>query len=188
MRLAVEHLVVAREGEAQSGDAVFVRLEEIGGVFAVIDGLGHGEHAAAASQAALDALRQAPPEERVAALIDRVHVALRGTRGAAGMICTVREGRLEGCGVGNVDLVSAGTRVPVLLSPGILGGSIAKCRIFEARLAPKDRLVLFSDGISPRFDLSRLRGIGAAEACRTLMRKNRRPHDDATVLVADIEP
>ncbi|KYF81236.1 phosphoserine phosphatase [Sorangium cellulosum] len=188
MKLAVEYAVLPKDGERVSGDAAYVRAGEDGVVFAVIDALGHGEHAAAAANVALKALADAPSGDDVRALIDRLHVRLRGTRGAAGMVCRFREGRLQGCGVGNVELMSHGTRVQWLQSPGILGASLGKARIFDAQLAPGDRLVLFSDGISPRFDLSLFRGMKAAEACRVLMSRHRRSHDDSTVLIADIEP
>ncbi|AGP37024.1 phosphoserine phosphatase [Sorangium cellulosum] len=188
MKLAVEYAVLPKDGERVSGDAAYVRAVEDGVVFAVIDALGHGEHAAAAADVALKALADAPSGDDVRALIDRLHVRLRGTRGAAGMVCRFREGRLQGCGVGNVELMSHGTRVQWLQSPGILGASLGKARIFDAQLAPGDRLVLFSDGISPRFDLSLFRGMKAAEACRVLMSRHRRSHDDSTVLIADIEP
>jgi negative regulator of sigma-B (phosphoserine phosphatase) len=185
--LSVEHLVVPKEGERVSGDAVFVRLAEAGGVFAVIDALGHGERAAEAADAALHALRESQACDGVGALIDQLHVRLRGTRGAAAMVCVLRDGQLEGCSVGNVELLSLGTHVPWVPSPGILGASLRRMRIFAARLAPGDRLVLFSDGVSPRVDLSQYRGVAANDACRTLMSRHRRPHDDATVLIADIE-
>jgi negative regulator of sigma-B (phosphoserine phosphatase) len=188
VRLAVEHVVIPREGEQMSGDAVFVRRGERGGVFAVIDALGHGERAAEAAQAALVALDEAPAGSGVAAIIDLIHGRLRGTRGAAAMVCVLTDGRLEGCAVGNVELVSLGTRVPWVPSPGILGASVRRVRTFEAQLAAGDRLVLFSDGVSPRMDLSICKGMSAADACRALMTRYRRPHDDATVLIADIEP
>ncbi|WP_437603538.1 SpoIIE family protein phosphatase [Sorangium sp. So ce590] len=188
MKLAVEHTILPKDGERVSGDAVFVRAGKDGVVFAVIDALGHGEHAAAAADVALKALGDAPSGEDVRALVDRLHARLRGTRGAAGMICRFQEGRLQGCSVGNVELMSHGTRVQWLQSPGILGASLGKVRIFDAQLAPGDRLAVFSDGVSPRFDLSLLRGMKAAEACRVLMSRHRRSHDDSTVLIADIEP
>ncbi|XXT24476.1 SpoIIE family protein phosphatase [Sorangium sp. So ce429] len=188
MKVAVEYTILPKDGERVSGDAAFVRASEDGCIFAVIDALGHGEHAAAAADVALKALADAPPGDDVRALIDRLHARLRGTRGAAGMICRFRDGRLQGCGIGNVELMSHGTRVQWLQSPGILGASIGKVRIFDAQLAPGDRLAVFSDGISPRFDLSLFRGMKAAEACRALMSRHRRSHDDSTVLIADIEP
>ncbi|WP_438020801.1 SpoIIE family protein phosphatase [Sorangium sp. So ce315] len=188
MKIAVEYAILPKDGERVSGDAAFVRAAEDGCLFAVIDALGHGEHAAAVSSVALEALAASPPGEDVRAVIDRVHARLRGTRGAAGMICRFRDGRLRGCGIGNVELASHGTRVQWLQSPGILGASLGKVRIFDAQLAPGDRLAVFSDGVSPRFDLSLFRGMKAAEVCRTLMNRHRRSHDDSTVLIADIEP
>jgi negative regulator of sigma-B (phosphoserine phosphatase) len=188
VRLAVEHVIVPREGEQVSGDAVFVRTSERGGLFALIDALGHGERAAEAAQAALLALTDESAGPGVAAIVEHVHARLRGTRGAAAMICTLVEGCLQGCAVGNVELISLGTRIPWVPSPGILGASVRRLRTFEAQLAVGDRLVLFSDGVSPRMDLSVCKGVSAADACRALMTRYRRPHDDATVLIADIEP
>ncbi|MCC6559465.1 MAG: SpoIIE family protein phosphatase [Polyangiaceae bacterium] len=188
MKLAVQHLIVPKDGEQVSGDAVFVRPTEGGGLFAVIDALGHGERAADAAHAALEALRDSPAGDAVAAVVDRVHARLRGTRGAAAMVCVFHDRRLEGCAVGNVELASLGTRVPWVPSPGILGATVRRLRTFEAQLSAGDRLVLFSDGVSPRMDLSVCRGVRAADACRALMTRYRRPHDDATVLIADIEP
>ena len=186
MRFVVQHLVIPKDGEHESGDAVFVRPSECGGLFAVIDALGHGERAAEAARAALEALEEGPDGEGVASIIDRLHVRLRGTRGAAAMICRVEEERLEGCAVGNVDMVSLGTRVPWVPSPGILGASVRRVRIFQVDLHAGDRLILFSDGLS-RVDPASCRGLSAADACRALMDRHRRSHDDATVLIADIE-
>jgi negative regulator of sigma-B (phosphoserine phosphatase) len=188
VKLSVEHLVLPKEGEQQSGDAVFVRLADGGGLFAVIDALGHGERAAEAAAVALAVLEEAPTSWGAGVLVEQLHLRLRGTRGAAAMICVLREGRIEGCSVGNVELISVGTRIPWVPSPGILGASLRRIRLFQADLCPGDRLVLLSDGVSPRIDPILFRGVAAPDACRTLMTRYRRPHDDATVLVADIEP
>ena len=186
MKLIVQHLIIPKDGEHESGDAVFVRPSEHGGLFAVMDALGHGERAAEAARAALEALEEGAEGEGVASIIDRLHGRLRGTRGAAAMVCRVEEERLEGCAVGNVDMVSVGTRVPWVPSPGILGASVRRVRIFQADLQVGDRLILFSDGVS-RVDPSYCRGVSAVHACRILMGRHRRSHDDATVLIADIE-
>jgi hypothetical protein len=47
--------------------------------------------------------------------------------------------------------------------------------------------VLFSDGISSRMEVESVRGLGPADACERIMRDHRLAHDDATVLVADLE-
>ncbi|HSO00805.1 MAG TPA: SpoIIE family protein phosphatase [Candidatus Nanopelagicales bacterium] len=188
MKVTVSHLVIPKDGERQSGDAVFVRSAEGATLFAVIDSLGHGDRAAEASAVALEVLTESPPSWGAGVLVEQLHVRMRGTRGAAAMICVVRAGKLEGCSVGNVELLSLGTRIPWVPSPGILGASLRRVRLFESTLAVGDRLIVLSDGVSPRIEPSLLRGASASEACRTLMNKYRRPHDDATVLIADIEP
>lgn len=188
MRVSVSHLVIPKDGEHCSGDAVFVRSSEGSNLFAVIDALGHGERAAEAAQVALQVLTEAPASWGAGVLIEQLHTRLRGTRGAAAMVCVCREGKIEGCSVGNVELLSLGTRIPWVPSPGILGASLRRIRMFEAQLAAGDRLIVLSDGVSPRIDPSLLRGASAQHACRTLMDKYRRPHDDSTVLIADIEP
>ncbi len=79
MKLSVEYAILPKDGELVSGDAAFVRAGEDGVLFAVIDALGHGEHAAAAANVALKALADAPSGEDVRALVDRLHARLRGT-------------------------------------------------------------------------------------------------------------
>src|SRR5207245_2030712 len=68
-------------GQLESGDLHLVR--EVGGgvLVAVVDGLGHGEEAAAAARLAVTTLDQFAPEP-IASLVQRCHEALRGTRGA----------------------------------------------------------------------------------------------------------
>ncbi|EYF07874.1 SpoIIE family protein phosphatase [Chondromyces apiculatus] len=187
MKVSESHVIVPKDGEQLSGDAVFVRHLDRSSLFAVIDALGHGDRAAETSAVALDALKETSGNPGVGELIDLLHTRLRGTRGAAAMVCVCRDGQLEGCSVGNVELLSLGTRIPWVPSPGILGASLRRTRIFEVKLVPGDRLILLSDGVSPRIEPSLLRGQNAHDACRTLMSKYRRPHDDATVMVADIE-
>jgi len=183
----VAHLTRPREGERENGDAILVR--ELNGrtLIAVIDALGHGPMAAIASRAAVEQLAKAPLDQGIRRVVEGVHDQLRGTRGAAAMVCIVHEARLEGCGIGNVELRSLGSKVPTVLSPGILGAFINRIRTFEAQVVPGDRLVIFSDGLSSRIDFSIIKGQPPEAACRTLMDRHRRPHDDSTVLVADFE-
>ena len=103
------------------------------------------------------------------------------------LLSSLRETHLEGCGVGNVGLRSYRAKVPAMLTPGVLGGSINRLHLFQAELSPGDRIVLFSDGISARFDDEASRGAPALATCRAIMERHRRTHDDATVLVTDIE-
>ena len=183
-----EHRSVPREGERECGDIAVTREADGTTLVAVVDALGHGPLAAAAARIAADHLLAAPLDRGLVALVEGLHAALKGSRGAAAMIVLLApDGRLHGCGVGNVELRSIGARVPAVLTPGILGASINRLRTFEARVATGDRLVIFSDGLSSRMELDRLRGLTPGETCDALMTQYRRPHDDSTVLVTDLE-
>jgi negative regulator of sigma-B (phosphoserine phosphatase) len=59
--------------------------------------------------------------------------------------------------------------------------------VFEATLVNDDRLIMFSDGVSSRFDGASVARMVPRDACRAIMDAHRRAHDDATVLVAQIE-
>ena len=188
MKVAVQFLSVPREGEQENGDAVLVRRADADTVMlAVVDALGHGAVAAAVAAAAVAYLDAVPVPLSVTTVMEGLHGRLRGTRGAAAMVLLLSGGRLVGCGVGNVELRSAKRRVPVVLSPGVLGSSVGRLHLFEAPLSAGDRLVVFSDGIAGRFEDELSRGLPGLDMCRTIMDRHRRPHDDATVLVTDIE-
>jgi negative regulator of sigma-B (phosphoserine phosphatase) len=183
----MSHICVPKVGETQNGDAVVVREDGPHQLIAVIDALGHGPGAALAAQVAVEELALCPLDKGVLTVIERIHVKLHGTRGAAAMVCLFNGERLEGCSVGNVELRSRGTRVPVMLTPGILGARVRAYRVFESLLVPADRIVIFSDGISSHMVVDETQRLPPREACQAIMDRYRRSHDDATVLVADVE-
>ena len=72
---------LAHEGEGRSGDVAVFAPSRRGGLVAVIDGLGHGDAAADAAEAAAEVLRrevERDPQE----LLEICHEELRRTRGA----------------------------------------------------------------------------------------------------------
>ncbi len=187
MKLTVSHATRPKIGESVNGDAVVIRTEETRGLFAVVDALGHGPTAAEVARRAHDYLAQVALDIGIDRIVTGLHGALRASRGAAAMVCVVEGGRLDGCGVGNVELRTSGSDVPVVLSPGILGSSVRSFRVFRGRLHQRSRIVVFSDGISARFELDSLRHLGADELSRRLVSDHGRAHDDATALVVDYE-
>jgi negative regulator of sigma-B (phosphoserine phosphatase) len=187
MRLSVGWATRPCDGQRVNGDAVVARLESDADLIAVVDGLGHGERAAEAAEMARHQLRTAPLQFGIEAILDGLHHALKGTRGAAAMVCVVANGRISGCGVGNVEMRINRGSLPIVLSPGILGVNVRKFRFFEGKLSPGDRLLLFSDGITPDVHLEDLGRHGPAEASQWILTRHRRTHDDATVMVVDIE-
>lgn len=186
MRSSIEWLTLPKEGERENGDAVVVRRSAQQVLVAVVDALGHGTHAASAARAASETMESMPFPEGPLAVVDALHERLRGTRGAAALVCIMTGGRLEGCAVGNVEMRCQRSRLPVVLSPGVIGSQLRRPRVFEGDLADGDRLVMFSDGVSSRFSLHDVRDLSPADACRSIFAGYRRAHDDATVLVMDL--
>ncbi len=185
MRYTVEWLSIPKAGETENGDHVVVRRDGARVLVAVIDALGHGAHAAEIARLAAARVTELPFPDNAMTVVDAVHERLRGTRGAAGLICLLSEGRLEACSVGNVEMRCHRSRVPILLSPGVLGTQLKRVRVFSGKLEQPDRIVVFSDGISARFSLNDTQDLAPAAACRAILERCRRAHDDATVLVAD---
>lgn len=187
MNIQTAHESLPMPGERQNGDAVLVRHSHSGEtLLAVIDGLGHGPDAARAARAAIDSLSILPVGTGVHDAMQEVHQALRGTRGAAGTVCIIKQHQLEICAVGNVALMCTGVSVPLVLSPGVLGHQVSRFRVGSCQVPSGARLALLSDGISLRFRLEEFRGLDAAAACREIMSRHRRKEDDATVLLADV--
>jgi len=186
LKLSLFHISLPKEGETRSGDAVVTRVENGVAFLAVIDVLGHGAPAAVVADRGRIFLESVPLSESILAITEGLHYALHDTRGAAAMCCILKKGRIEGCGVGNVEMRSK-DRVPVLLTPGILGKGAPRFRVFESGVTQGGRIIMFSDGLSPRIDMERAASMSTETACKTLMERYRRPIDDATLLVADIE-
>src|SRR5439155_159371 len=106
----IDWAVAARPlpGQSCSGDAHVVAPFPEGVLIGVVDGLGHGEEAAAASDRAVQTLRThaGEPEEM---LVRHCHDALRGTRGAVMSLVSIRpvDGSMSWIGVGNVEAIIA---------------------------------------------------------------------------------
>ncbi|MFI6523095.1 ATP-binding SpoIIE family protein phosphatase [Streptomyces uncialis] len=153
------------------------------------DGLGHGPMAARASQAAVHAFRTGAgrtPEQ----VVEEVHRALRGTRGAAVAVARLEAGgRLLFCGIGNIaaSVVTTGTRANLLSHPGIVGSQMRQLRTYEQRMPAGGTLVMHSDGLSERWrpgDLATLLHHPPAVIAAGLLRHAGTRRDDASVVIA----
>ncbi|CAM5675501.1 hypothetical protein SAVIM338S_07160 [Streptomyces avidinii] len=153
------------------------------------DGLGHGPMAALASQAAVQAFRNGAgrtPEQ----VMEEVHRALRGTRGAAVAVARLEpDGRVLFCGIGNISaaLVTSASRGNLLSHPGIVGLQMRQLRTYEHQMPGGGALVMHSDGLSERWtpgDLSTLLHHPPAVIAAGLLRQAGTRRDDASVVVA----
>jgi anti-sigma regulatory factor (Ser/Thr protein kinase) len=175
-------------GETECGDSWRVAINEGSTAVMVVDGLGHGTFAAQAAHSAAAAFEGAPFEEP-SALMERMHRATAGSRGAAAACARVgTDGQVHYAGVGNISghLVSMDRSHGMVSHGGTLGLKVSRMRQFEYRRAPNSLLVMHSDGISARWDLKSKPGLlqrHPAIIAALLYRDHGRSRDDSTVVV-----
>ena len=184
---------IARAGEDVCGDTWALRVTGTRMSLLVCDGLGHGAHAAEASLQARATFLQSP-HGRAAELMDRLHAALRPTRGAAAAIAQYdRSTRsLTFCGIGNISgVIVHPTAAKHLVSHnGILGHVAGRIAEFAYDWRPGDNLIMHSDGLSGRWRPEDYPGLwlrSPAAIAGTLYRDFARDRDDATIAVLRLE-
>ena len=183
---------LALAGQRESGDLHLVRPLEGGVCVAVVDGLGHGEEAAAAAKAAVATVERFAHEPPLS-VVQRCHEALIGSRGVVMSIATfdAARGTMTWLGVGNVEGVlqhadwsERSARVSLVTRGGIVGGELPAVQAAIVPVTPGDTLVFATDGVRQEFvaDIS-LREPPQRLADQILARFGKGT-DDALVLVA----
>ena len=174
-------------GETECGDAYGAVLAD-GAVTAVLcDGLGHGPLAAAAAAAGVAAVLDDPAGEP-AALLERVHRRMSGTRGGAVGVVQVGGQLARFAGLGNVaaSIVSDGQRKSMISIPGIAGLQARTIRQFEYDVPPGSAVIVHSDGVSSRWEAAALPALEARDPlliAAVLLAEAGVHRDDAGVLV-----
>ena len=181
---------VPKPGEEACGDSWAVDFRPGQGTLTVVDGLGHGPDAAEAARVAVDVFQEnarAAPAE----IVQRMHDAMRSTRGAAVAVAeiNVELGSLRYAGIGNISgVVIAGKETRSLVShPGTVGHQMRKVQEFTYPWSGDSLLVMHSDGVTQRWDLDRYPGLASRDPALiagVLYRDFSRGRDDTTVLVA----
>lgn len=190
-KLNIGAVNVPKPGEEVCGDSWGVEQAEDHTTILVADGLGHGPDAHSASREAVRMLH-AHPELSPKALTERVHHALRSSRGAAVAVARIdtRLGLLTYAGVGNISgQISSGakTNQHLVSVNGTAGHTSQGIREFTYPWPEGAVLVLHSDGLTTGAALSGYAGLAAREPsliAGVLYRDFNRGHDDATVVVA----
>lgn len=191
-RCSVEVGVVslAVKGEEVRGDGWGARETPDSIAVMVVDGLGHGISAAEAAREAERIFGDARLPSPTPILQDS-HLALRKTRGAAMAIASVNfeSGMLSFAGVGNISasvVAPQGSR-GMASHNGTVGHEVRKIQEFSFPWRTESVLVMHSDGLNTRWDLSQYPGIWSkhpALIAGLLYRDFSRERDDVTVLVA----
>jgi anti-sigma regulatory factor (Ser/Thr protein kinase) len=209
-------LCVPYPGEQVCGDAWGVEPDQQGLTVTVADGLGHGPDAHVASAGAIAAVHRRagrPPAALMQYAHDALR-STRGAAVAIARIDLARS-VLSFSGTGNIAAVLSGTSRPVLVTGrfgqmssgtgpaqgdrggernnwhltsrnGIVGHTMRDAQEFEVPWTRNAMLILHSDGIGTRWDLSAYPGLQLQPSvmiAAVLYRDFARGRDDATVLV-----
>ncbi len=179
-------------GQAVSGDAWVADSQGERTRILIADGLGHGEQAAAAAQAAVRLFTNNPglgPAETV----ELAHTALHDTRGAVVAVAEVDSVQhvVRYCGVGNIfATIYAENQSHGLVSfEGIVGHTAYKFREFNYpyQAVANPILVMHSDGLGTHWNLNTYPGLNQRHPsliAGVLYRDFKRPNDDMTVIVS----
>jgi phosphoserine phosphatase RsbX len=179
-------------GEADSGDRCLVAPLPNGVLVAVVDGLGHGDEAAAVSEIAVATLREHACGS-VLRLLQQCHAALQGTRGVVISLAAINaeNSTLSWAGVGDVegvvvraDAAASRPREYVSLRGGVVGYRLPKMNETVIPLMPGDTLIFATDGIRRSFTEESLAHGSPQQLADHILRQHGKQTDDALALVA----
>jgi len=187
--LRIAGLAVPYPGERLCGDAWAFHETGERMVVLLADGLGHGREAAEAAQEAIATFRKrqelAPGE-----ILGFLHDALKKTRGAVAAVAEIRPGDrvVTYAGIGNIaaSVIGGGASRSLVSHNGTLGMVTSRIQEFRVPWSADGVLVLHSDGLQSKWDLSSYAGLAArhpAIIAAALLRDFRRQRDDASIVV-----
>lgn len=187
--LDIAGFAVPVAGEHACGDACCWVQTDNRCAITLVDGLGHGFYAAEAAEEAVRIFQKyasQPPAEVLA----HMHDALKKTRGAAAAVAEIRplSGTLTFAGVGNISatVLSKALSRSLVSHSGTLGHVMARIQEFKVEWPRDAVLVMHSDGVQTRWDLSRYPGLTARSSALiagVLFRDFRRERDDSSLIV-----
>lgn len=178
--------------EPSSGDLHVVTPFADGVLVALLDGLGHGPEAAAASAAAIPVLRK-HARDSLLLIVQQCHEALRKTRGVVMSLASFRtsDSSMTWMGIGNVDGVllrgqanRAQPHEAISTRGGVIGYQLPPLRADTLLVAPGDTLIMATDGIRSGFAADAPIGIASQEIAESILARFAKGTDDAHVVVA----
>lgn len=181
-------IVIPKSGEVECGDT-WCYVERAGGALVMgVDGLGHGLGAAQAATLACDVF-MTEKTRAPGAVLERIHMTLRTTRGAAAIVMAINwdEGQLAAAGIGNlVAAIIEGTATKRIPSyNGIVGHATPRIRELSYPVTPAATVLFHSDGLSGSWQPERYPGLmqhSCAAIAGVLYRDCKRGRDDSMVI------
>ena len=180
-------ICVPMPSEQSCGDAAWCAADGEQALLMVSDGLGHGDAAAAASDAALEVMQTSMLTARPADVLPRMHQALQRSRGAALAIASITDDEVTFAGVGNIAgcTLHHQQRKHLISHNGIVGHNLRKVQQFTLPWQHGMLLLMHSDGLGSRWNLDDYPGLDNAHPALiagVLYRDFYRGRDDITVL------
>jgi len=174
-----------KPGEVVCGDWYSINNNDEDEVLiAVADGLGHGPLAADAAREACEFV-QTLRGENLEQLIIECGTRISATRGVALTLLRILRNtdEMHYAAVGNVELraISQNPIKPINY-PGIVGRKIRRIRQTSHRLTGGDIIVIFTDGVSSRFNLEDYKHLDAQDIANQIIENHGKLHDDATCI------
>lgn len=183
---------LALGGQSVSGDQYLVQPFSGGLLAAVVDGLGHGQEAAAAAKIAITSL-ETYAHSPIINLMQRCHEALLQTRGVVMSVALFNapDETLTWLGVGNVAgvLLRAGTQTlpaqeNLLLRGGVVGYQLPSLSAAVLPIRLGDTLIFATDGLDDDFAIGVFLGDRPQRLATRILAQHGKGTDDALVLVA----
>ncbi len=176
-------------GSKYNGDKYLIKEFDHQVLISVIDGLGHGELAALASDRCMKCIEQ-HYEKELAEIFKYCDLELRRTNGVVMgiMFIELEHSTLSYAGVGNITARVISTKPIHLISrDGIVGYKMPKIKECKYPYTAGDVILMYSDGISSKaaqYPASLLLKQDVQEAADEIMKLYGKYEDDATVIVA----
>jgi phosphoserine phosphatase RsbX len=179
-------------GQPESGDLGLVLPFPGGILVGAVDGLGHGDEAAAAARAAAEVLRS-QPDAPVIWLVRECHEALGETRGVVMSLASfnARYATMTWIGIGNVegllvraDGAASPPRETLLLRGGVVGFKLPELGAAVLPVGRGDTLVFATDGIRSDFASGLSLAQPPQQIADQILGRHAKKTDDALALVA----
>jgi anti-sigma regulatory factor (Ser/Thr protein kinase) len=182
-------MAIPYPGERLCGDAWACHQSSERNTILLVDGLGHGRQAAEAADEAVAIFRE-HAERTPGEILAYLHDGLKKTRGAVAAVADIRTAKrlLTYAAVGNIAavLLSRQSSKSLVSHNGTLGVASPRIQEFQVDWPEDGILILHSDGLTSRWDLSSYAGLLSRHAAiigGALFRDYRRQRDDASVVV-----
>lgn len=181
-----------KKGEEKCGDKFVIKEYRDKILVAAIDGLGHGDEAAKASQEAVNMLQSFTTESLIT-IVNRCHKELRDTRGVVMSLALfdIWDRTMSWISIGNVDGVFLRTQTnehrknkDLVLRGGVVGYKLPPLQAAIFEVSPGDMLIFTTDGVESDY-IDRVNNQNSPEEIVEYIASDYfKATDDALILVA----